>query len=30
MASFTEEKIDLPGNLRGRSIHLNVMRGLMV
>lgn len=25
MASFTEEKFDLPRNLRGRSIHLNVI-----
>ncbi|WP_319801575.1 nucleoside triphosphate pyrophosphohydrolase [Mesobacillus jeotgali] len=25
MASFTQEKFDLPGNLRGRSIHLNVI-----
>ena len=25
MASFTQEKFELPGNLRGRSIHLNVI-----
>ncbi len=29
-AYFTVEKFDFPGNLRGRSIHINVMCGLVV